>query len=99
MPHYGVTIATVPEEIKANLQVRVNYQILFKVEISSFILKDKVMLISIRLGDMTHHGVTTATVPEEIKANLELRFNCKIPFNVGISSIRHKGKVRLSFLT
>ena len=44
MPHYGVTIATVSEEIKASLEVRVNYKIPFKVEISSFRLKDKVKL-------------------------------------------------------
>ena len=75
MTHHGVKIGTVIEEIKANLEVRVNYKIPFKVEISSSRLKDKVRLISIRLGDMTHHGVTTATVPEEIKANLEVHVN------------------------
>ena len=44
MPHYGVTIATVLEEIQANLELRFKYKIPFKVEISSFRLKGKVRL-------------------------------------------------------
>ena len=48
---------------------------------------------------MKNHGVTIPTVQEEIKANLKLRFSYKIPFKVGISSFRLKGKVRLSFVT
>ena len=59
-------------------------------------LSKNVIDLAISTIKKTHHGVTIATVPEEIKANLEVRVNNKIPFKDKISSYRLKDKVRLS---